>query len=134
MANKEEAVVAEGRSVRTLLVTDHEGDFKLELNEDDTVTFGPTIPYTPKDGYRGSHGGYSLRVYEGKSKAKLKAVFPGVQGFRDISIQMFRKIATEEVRTVWKSDEKGYRIEEEAKRASHWEDEVVAALPPKQEF
>lgn len=118
--------------MRTLLVTDGDGDFKVEIPDEATVTFGPTIPYQPKNGYAGSNH-YSLRVYQGSDKGKLLAVFAGVQHFRDSSLPVLRKILKEEGKTLWKSDEEGYKVEHEVRRASNWEDEFACdakLLPP----
>lgn len=120
--------------MRTLLVKDGDGDFRVQIPDDATVTFGPTIPYEPKRGYSGGNH-YSLRVYEGRSKDKLLAVFGGVQHFRDMTLDVSRLVVRESGKSVWKSDETGYKVEEEVNRAKSWEEElpklVGEVLPPK---
>ena len=100
--------------MRTLLVKDGDGDFRVQIPDDSTVTFG----------YSGSSSHYSLRVYEGHSKDKLLAVFGGVQQFRDVTLNVERLIVRESGHSVWKSDETGYKVEAATKREKSWEDEL----------
>ena len=108
---------------RVLLCKDAEGEFKVVIPADSKVTFGPTIPYSPKNGYPGSNH-YSLRVYKGSNKENLIAVFAGVERFRDVSLDVQRLVIRESGKTVWKSDETGYKVEENVERQRSWEDEL----------
>ena len=88
------------------------------------LTFGPTIPFesTRGNGYNGQpHRGYSLRVYATSKNDSLIAVFAGVESFRDITIQVEKLIVRESGKTVWKSDETGFKVEEEVKREKSWD-------------
>jgi len=113
---------------------DGDGDFRIQIPDDATVTFGPTIPYTPKEGRFGGGNHYSVRVYEGHSKDKLLAVFAGVQHFRDQVIPVERLVVRESGKSLWKSDEGGYHAETEVKHSSFWGDDLVKdgpkMLPP----
>lgn len=108
---------------RTLLLQMGDGtETKIELPPGSRVTFGPTIPYQRKNGYVEQQTGYSLRVYSGKGQDTLIAVFGGVAGFRDISIPCWKQVMKEAGKRIWKSDEQGYKVEDEVKHEKSWVD------------
>ena len=115
---KQETVTAKGR---TLLITTTDGDVRVTIPPGGRVTFGPTIPYEKKNDYD-RQTGYSLRVYENSKNDSLIAVFAGVKCFRDISLPHSKLIIREAGKSVWKSDEEGYKVEEQVKRKSSWID------------
>lgn len=96
--------------MKTLLVKDAEGEFKIELSDEAHVTFGPDVPFEAKNA-RFEHGGgrsYSLRVYADAAKKELLATFNKVAWFRNMSIKQARLVVREQGTSVWKSDESGY--------------------------
>lgn len=104
---------------RTLLIQMKDEEYRVTIPPGARITFGPTIPYQKKNknGYSTeSHDGYSLRVYETAKNDSLIAVFSGVSSFRDISMPHAKLIIREAGKSVWKSDEEGYKVEEEVKR------------------
>jgi len=117
--------------VKTLLVFG-EKNFKIDVPDDAKITFGPWSPPT------GSEKGYgaaeraltgTLRVYRG-NKENILAVFSGVRGFRDLSLNYAEEVAKEEGATIWKSDQNGYEREEKVKRSKEWVSLPVAAGEP----
>lgn len=118
--------------VRTLLVKDAEGEFKVEIPEGSKLTFGPAVPYKTKHGYEAPNHGYALRVYQG-TKENLIAVFNGVTTFREIGLPVSRLVVREGGKTVWKSDEKGYEVQASVERNAAWVPDVKrlnAVAPP----
>lgn len=113
-----------GRIVKELLVF---GDktFKITVPDDAKITFGPFSP-PGKMGYTGSQERAvgTLRVYQ-KTKDNIIAVFAGVKGFRDLSLDYEEEVAREEGAIIWKSDKDGYKREEKVQRASEWVDPVA---------
>jgi hypothetical protein len=95
--------------------------FKITVPDDAKVTFGP---FSPPSGDRqnwaqsGKAEG-TLRIY-GKTKDDILAVFAGVRGFRDLSLEYAEEVAKEEGATIWKSDRDGYKREEKVKRTREW--------------
>ena len=68
----------------------------------------------------------TLRVYEtAKAGASVLAVFSGVTGYRDMSIEYAEEVAREEGAVIWKSDKDGYKREEKVSRASDWVTPVI---------
>lgn len=114
----------------TLLVKDHVSEFKVTLPPGARVTFGPTIPYQQKPGNFREDKGYSLRVYATKANDSLIAVFAGVEWFRDITMPLHRLIVREAGKTVWRSDETGYKVEEEVSKTREWGDELKQLAEP----
>lgn len=101
--------------------------FRITVPDNATITFGPWSPpksgvergYGTDDGKRGT-----LRVYDGaKSTANIIAVFSGVHGFRDLSLEYEEMVAREEGASIWKSDEKGYVREEKGSVEHAWVDD-----------
>lgn len=122
---------------RTLLVFKDSGKkFRITIPDDSKITFGPFSP-PARDNGRGG-GGFgsperavgTLRIYQG-SKENILAVFAGVRGFRDLSVEYEEEIAVEEGATIWKSDQHGYSREEKVSRSSEWVDPLPAIEGPK---
>ncbi len=109
--------------MKTLLVFGRK-TFKITVPDDAKVTFGPWSPpnaeskYSPSD--KSMEG--TLRIYSGQGKAteNILAVFAGVSGFRDVSLEYAEEVAKEEGATIWKSDRNGYSREEKASRTTEW--------------
>jgi len=103
--------------------------FKITIEDDDRVTFGPWSPPTDKtrayDALRGT-----LRIYKGRSKEDVKAVFSGVTGYRDMSLEYAEEVTKEEGATIWKSDKTGYFKEEKVSRQKEWINPVPAIASP----
>lgn len=109
---------------KTILV-EREGkkDFRITVPDDSKLTFGPWSPPTGSSRYDNSDRSLrgTLRVYKGtKSTENVIAVFSGVTGFRDITLEYLEKVATHEVSTMWKSDDKGYVQERSGKFDTKW--------------
>lgn len=107
-----------------------EKTFKITVPDDAKITFGPWSPpsagkeaYHTPDGKRGT-----LRIY--KTEKNILAVFGGVMGFRDLSLEYAEEVAKEEGATIWKSDQNGYEREEKRSLKKEWvaEDSTVPAL------
>ena len=114
--------------MRTLLI---QGDknFKISIQDDDQVTFGPWSPpktngqsYHEEGGKRGT-----LRIYRG-GKQNIIACFSGVYSFRDMSMGYAEEIAVETGATLWKSDENGYEREEKNSAQKKWVGAAELAL------
>jgi hypothetical protein len=103
--------------------------FKIRVPDDAKITFGPWSP--PKDGRFGEQKDRSgtLRIYSGKGKEDVLAVFAGVMGFRDLSLEYAERVAVEEGSTLWNSDTKGYSREQKVAQKYDWND-PVKKLPP----
>ena len=110
---------------RTLLV-EGKKTLRITITDDARVTFGPFSPPTAESkGYRDEKAlSGTLRVYKGgttKASESILAVFTDVRGFRDLSaVEYEEQVATEEVRTVWKSDLNGYSSEVNGKIEKAW--------------
>jgi len=120
-ANKQEEVVG-----RTLLIYTSNGEEKVTLPVGARVTFGPAVPFEKKDGYGRSQNEYSLRVYENALNNSLVAVFNGVRSFRDIAIPHSKLVVREAGKSMWKSDESGYKVEESVEREKFWDTPLKA--------
>jgi hypothetical protein len=70
----------------------------------------------------------TLRIYQG-SKENIIAVFAGVRGFRDLSLQYAEEVAKEEGATIWKSDEHGYMREDRVQRRNEWVEPTAIEAP-----
>lgn len=102
--------------------------FKIRVPDDARVTFGPWSPPSSDKSarYSGSESALkgTLRVYESsKSSASILAVFSGVGGYRDTSIDYEEKTSIETGSIVWKSDRKGYFKEENIERGAEWDND-----------
>jgi hypothetical protein len=122
---------------RTLLVSrDSDRDFRITIPDDAKITFGPWSP--PKGTERYTVGekalGGTLRVYDGRgSGASVIAVFSGVTGYRDLSLDYEEKVVVEEGSTVWKNDATGYRREDKLRRKADWVDDTPPLLVPEED-
>jgi hypothetical protein len=109
--------------VKELLVFG-EKTFKIKIPDDAKVTFGPWSP--PKDGKWGNTGQHeragTLRIYSGKGKDEVLAVFAGVMGFRDLSLVYQEKVAQVVGESLWMDDQKGYTREQAVKQTYQWTD------------
>jgi hypothetical protein len=103
--------------------------FKITVPDEAKITFGPWSPPTSEGKYstvsdKALNG--TLRVYEtAKAGASVLAVFSGVTGYRDMSIEYAEEVAREEGAVIWKSDKDGYKREEKVSRASDWVTPVI---------
>lgn len=109
---------------RTILVFGQK-TFKLVVPDDAKLTFGPWSPPTGENKYSGQVSDRALvgtlRIYRGtKSTENILAVFSGVTGFRDLSLDYAEEVAKEEGATIWKSDQNGYEREEKVNRERRW--------------
>lgn len=110
---------------RTLLVFGRK-TFKITVPDEAKITFGPWSP--PGAGAAGARYDTSekalsgtLRVYESAAaKASILAVFSGISGYRDLSLEYEEEVAREEGAVIWKSDKDGYKRTERVKRESDW--------------
>lgn len=110
--------------MRTLLVFG-EKTFKIKVPDEAKITFGPWSPpnSTVKSAYTGDARALAgtLRVYESaKAGASIIAVFSGVNGYRDLSMDYAEEVAVEQGATIWKSDQNGYEREEKVSRKREW--------------
>lgn len=102
--------------------------FKISIPDDSKVTFGPWSPPSPNSKYTSLVG--TLRVYKGsKTTENILAVFSGVTGFRELSLEYSEQIAKEEGATIWKSDNNGYSRQENVSRSYEWGDNIKKQLP-----
>ncbi len=102
--------------------------FKISIPDDSKVTFGPWSPPSPNSKYTSLVG--TLRVYKGsKTTENILAVFSGVTGFRELSLEYSEQIAKEEGATIWKSDNNGYSRQENVNRSYEWGDHIKKQLP-----
>ena len=101
--------------------------FRVTVPKGSRVTFGPWSPPTGKEGF--DRGGRALtgtlRIYEPgpKSADACLAVFSGVTGFRDLSVDYSEQVAVEVGSIVWNSDKKGYSREVKVTRDEQWGDQ-----------
>lgn len=105
-----------------------EKTFKVSVPDDAKMTFGPWSPPTGNSRYDNSDRSLigTLRIYKGaKSSDNILAVFSGVKGFRDTSLEYMEEVAREEGAVIWKSDQNGYQREEKVKRDATWGDPVA---------
>lgn len=109
-------------ATRQLLVSTTKGEYKITIPAEAKLTFGPAIPYAGKDRGYGAHvSEYALRIYIG-TKENLVAVFTGVIEFRDLNMEISKKVTSEAGKTLWKSDEGGYEVTSSAKKRSRFVD------------
>jgi hypothetical protein len=101
--------------------------FKITVPDEAKVTFGPWSPPTGEGKYsqvsdKALNG--TLRIYSG-DKSSILAVFSGVTGYRDLSIDYEEEVAREEGAVIWKSDKDGYKREEKVTRETDWVKPVI---------
>lgn len=77
------------RKIRMLMV-DGKTELVAEIPEDAAVTFGPSVPGTPK--LHGTPWEYAVRIYKGK-KDNLLAVFTGVRMIFDADLKITKKVS-----------------------------------------
>ncbi len=122
--------------MRELLVYG-EKTFKIKIPDDARVTFGPWSPPTGKERTYDQTGRSlvgTLRIYENaKASSSILAVFSGVRGYRDLSLDYDEETAREEGAIIWKSDKRGYYREEKVTRDSDWIDPIKKLPPPENE-
>jgi hypothetical protein len=91
------------KGTRTYEVRTTEGSYRIDIPADWKVTYGPVSP-----GTKGSYGeGNALRIYE--SDTKQRAIFTGVQSFRDVSIPVQRLMVKRKGSEEFESDTSGNR-------------------------
>lgn len=109
------------------LIVFGEKTFRIKIEPEDKVTFGPFSPPT-KGGFGGPERAVgTLRIYRG-TKDNIVACFAGVRGFRDLSLDYAEEVAREEGAVIWKSDKDGYQREEKVQRGSEWVEPVAALV------
>ena len=118
--------------MRTIEVTSESKKlFRIVVPDDAKLTFGP---WSPPSGKERAYGETSkalngtLRVYENHTaSASVLAVFSGVTGYRDLSIEMIEQVAVETGSVIWNSDRTGYSRSESVKRDESWTTPAIAA-------
>lgn len=113
-----------------VLLVQQEGDkeFRVEVPDDAKITFGPFSPPNGDKAWRDSSKAVgTLRIYQG-NKENIIAVFTGVSGFRDVSLNYAEKVAVEEGAKIWKTDQNGYEREEKVSKHYEWTDATETAL------
>jgi len=112
--------------MRTLLCKSGNGtEFKVIIPDNTIVTFAPAIPPNSNDRFSGERE-YALRIYkEPKKESNLLAVFTNIRSFRDVDqIEIQTLVVRERGKSLWKSDEKGYKVENTLQRESKFTDEL----------
>lgn len=110
-----------GPDERELLVFG-EKTFKIRVPNGAKLTFGPFSPPTTKESaYNRSDGDKkgTLRVYEGTN---VIAVFSGVSGYRDTSLEYMEQVLIQQGETVWKDDLNGYSRSSSSSGVRTWVD------------
>jgi hypothetical protein len=106
-----------------------EKTFKITIPDDSRITFGPWSPpsATKNTAWDAADKRGTLRIYEGKSKTSenIIAVFTGVTGFRDLTLQYSEQMLKLEGETIWKSDTHGYERHDKTKRQEDWHDPLL---------
>lgn len=122
-------------ATKTLEVQRESGSpFRVTVPKAARVTFGPWSPPS-KDGQTYDRAGRALtgtlRIYEPgpKTSENVLAVFSGVTGFRDLSIEYAEQTAVEVGSVVWNSDKRGYTREVKVSREEQWGDTPKAVGP-----
>lgn len=90
-------------TIRYLVNRDKGDDFVIEIPACWKLTFGAVNPGAA-GGNNGRYDLHCLRAWEGE---KLRAVWGNVQGFRDLSIPMARKMQSETRASTWTQDSAG---------------------------
>ena len=104
------------------ILVDGAKTFKIQVPDDAKITFGPWSPPSVKQtAVSQSQLTGTLRIYKGTS---VIAVFSGVTGYRDLSMEYQEQVAKEEGATIWKSDKDGYKREEKVSRSHEWLDDT----------
>ena len=102
-------------TIKTYLIkTSRDGELQIDIPDNWKVTYGPVSP-----GAR--NGELALRIYE--AETKQRAIFTGVQSFRDLSIPVRRKVTSTEGFITWEQNEDGESENRSVKRTSEWNDD-----------
>ena len=77
--------------MRVFNIRDTRGEFRLEIEDEDKITFGPAIPFPARmvAPQYGRQQTYALRVYARDGKT-LRAAFPGVFEIVEASVKVTR--------------------------------------------
>ena len=104
--------------------------YTIEIPDDAKITFGPFSPPSRDIGNWAQSGKAvgTLRIYKG-TKDNIVALFSGVSGFRDLTLEYSEMVAKEEGAAIWNSDQHGYVREEKVQRRNEWVDQVELAAP-----
>lgn len=108
--------------------------FKITVPDNAKITFGPWSPPSGEGKWAGNVSDKALlgtlRIYEGtKATDNILAVFSGVTGFRDLTLEYAEEVAKEEGATIWKSDQNGYEREEKVSKKREWVTPELLATP-----
>ena len=88
---------------RTYEIVTHDGTYRIEIPEDWKITFGPVaIGGGKRQSYGFDGGSMALRIYE--SEVRQRAIFTGVESFRDLSIPVKKLVRTVKANTTKKSE------------------------------
>jgi hypothetical protein len=110
--------------------------FRITVPKASRVTFGPWSPQTgaTPEGARYSDRALvgTLRVYAPgpKTSDNVLAVFSGVAGFRDLSIEYAEQVAVEVGSIMWNSDKRGYSREVKVTRDEQWGEQPTKQVMP----
>ena len=103
---------------RTLLIKQSDGkEIQIDIPSDWKITFGPM--YTKEKGYGSVPT--ALRIYE--SEKMQRAVFIGVECFRDISIPVRYKQVTTEGKDEWVDNDEMSKRSSTRKHSAKWVDD-----------
>ena len=108
-----------------------EKTFRITVPDGCRVTSGPWSPPSNK-GYSSDRAmAGTLRIYRGSQSAgNIIAVFSGVTGFREDSLDYEEQVAKEEGAAIWKSDRNGYKREGSRKVEYEWTDPAKQLIAP----
>jgi hypothetical protein len=116
---------------RMILVKTESEEFRIGIPADAKITFGPSFPPMKNERGYGKPMEYALRIYRG-SKDNLIAVFTGVREFREDGMTVEKKIHSEAGKTLWRSDEEGFKVATSVKRKEKFMDvkQIEGELKP----
>lgn len=99
--------------MKTIVGEDDAGEFKITLDDECKLTYGPNVPYAQKGENRNFSKveGYALRIYDGKKN--LMGCLTNVKWFREQSISMLRVVERVTSQTVYKDVDNGGYIRED---------------------
>ena len=101
-------------AIRTYEIVTHGDTFQLDVPETFRVTYAPTV--MGQKGYGGSE--MALRFYEAENKQR--AIFVGVQSFRDLSLPLRKKVRRVEGKTEFKIGPDGSELHEQETIDEEW--------------
>jgi hypothetical protein len=105
--------VAVDEEIRTYEIRQSSERFRIDIPANWKVTFGPLAP-----GSKFGSGGYALRVYE--SETKQRAVFVGVDSFRDLSIPYRKYVKNAKSQSQAMSSDKKRSSSSEVEFSDEW--------------